>query len=143
MFAILTQAFPILLGFVAKLIAIKSQAQSDNQKMMIEALAAKNAVIQDAREASNKESPMAAINRRVLIFVILGLVALYPLSGAFLNVDTVMPIITEGFNFLGFQITPDETEFITVKGLLVFPEIFAFLELILYFYFGSQLAKGR
>lgn len=143
MFAILTQAFPILLGFVAKLIAIKSQAQSDNQKMMIEALAAKNAVIQDAREASNKESPMAALNRRVLIFVILGLVALYPLTGAFLNVDTVMPIVKEGFNFLGFQITPDETEFITVKGLLVFPEIFAFLELILYFYFGSQLAKGR
>lgn len=143
MFAILTQAFPILLGFVAKLIAIKSQAQADNQKMMIEALAAKNAVIQDAREASNKESPMAALNRRVLIFVILGLVALYPLTGAFLNVDTVMPIVKEGFNFLGFQITPDETEFITVKGLLVFPEIFAFLELILYFYFGSQLAKAR
>ncbi len=79
----------------------------------------------------------------VLIFVILGLVALYPLSGAFLNVETVMPIVREGFNFLGFQFTPDETEFITVKGLLVFPEIFAFLKLILEFYFGSQLAKAR
>ncbi len=143
MFAILTEAFPILLGFVAKLIAIKSQAQSDNQKMMIEALAAKNAVIQDAREASNKESPMAALNRRVLIFVILGLVALYPLSGAFLSVDTVMPVVKEGLDFLGFQITPDETEYVTVKGLLVFPEIFAFLKLILEFYFGSQLAKAR
>lgn len=143
MFTILTEAFPIVLGFVSKLIAIKSQDRTDNQKLMIEALMAKSGVVNEARAAAEKESPMAAWNRRLIIMIILGLVALYPLAGVFTDVSTFTPIIREGFSFLGFTITPDITELIKVEGLLVFPEIFAFLRMIISFYFGAQLAKGR
>ncbi len=142
MIALLTNIIPIALGFFAKLTALKSQAASDNQKLMIEALSAKAGIIDSAREQSNKESPWAALNRRVIIFVILFLVALYPLSGI-IGIDTVIPVVEKGFSFLGIEITPDQTEYITVSGLLKFPEIFGWAQLIIEFYFGAQLAKGR
>ena len=39
---ILTHLIPIALGFFAKLVAIKSQQAHDQQKLMLEALAAKS-----------------------------------------------------------------------------------------------------
>ncbi len=38
MIAFLTNIAPIILGFVAKLFALKSQAASENQKLMIQSL---------------------------------------------------------------------------------------------------------
>ena len=67
---ILTHLIPIALGFFAKLVAIKSQQAHDQQKLMLEALAAKSEQINLAREQSNVEGPMAAWNRRILMFVI-------------------------------------------------------------------------
>ena len=72
---ILTHLIPIALGFFAKLVAIKSQQAHDQQKLMLEALAAKSEQINLAREQSNVEGPMAAWNRRILMFVILALVS--------------------------------------------------------------------
>ena len=71
MIAFLTNIAPIGLGFIAKLYALKSQAASDQQKLMIENLQARNDSINQARQMAEKESPMAAMNRRVIIFVIL------------------------------------------------------------------------
>ena len=85
---ILTHLIPIALGFFAKLLAIKSQQAHDQQKLMLEALAAKSKEIQKARDQSNNESPMAAWNRRILMFAILALVAIYPLAGIF-GIETV------------------------------------------------------
>ena len=89
MLSILQHLVPIALGFFAKLVAIKSQQAHDQNQLMLKALAAKSGEIQKAREQSNKESPMAAWNRRILMFVILALVAIYPLAGIF-GVDTVI-----------------------------------------------------
>ena len=71
MIGFLTNIAPIALGFVAKLFALKSQAAQENQKLMIQSLQVRNDSINMARDIATKESPMAALNRRIIIFVIL------------------------------------------------------------------------
>ena len=141
--ALLTNIAPIILGFVAKLFALKSQAAAENQKLMIQSLQVRNDSINMARDRADKESPMAAMNRRVIIFVILGLVIFTQVAPVVFDVPTVIPTIIEGFSFLGFQFTPDVIEYATVDGLLKMDEIFGWATMIIEFYFGAQLAKGK
>ena len=143
MIAFLTNIAPIILGFVAKLFALKSQAASENQKLMIQSLQVRNDSINQARDRADKESPMAAMNRRVIIFVILGLVIFTQVGPVYFDVPTVIPTIVEGFSFLGIQLTPDVVEYATVDGLLKMDEIFGWATMIIEFYFGAQLAKGK
>ena len=143
MIAFLTNIAPIILGFVAKLFALKSQAASENQKLMIQSLQVRNDSINMARDRADKESPMAAMNRRVIIFVILGLVIFSQVAPIYFDVPTVIPTIIEGFSFLGIQLTPDVVEYASVEGLLKMDEIFGWATMIIEFYFGAQLAKGR
>jgi len=143
MIAFLTNIAPIILGFVAKLFALKSQAASENQKLMIQSLQVRNDSINMARDRADKESPMAAMNRRVIIFVILGLVIFTQVAPIYFDVPTVIPTIVEGASFLGIQLTPDVVEYASVEGLLKMDEIFKWATMIIEFYFGAQLAKGR
>ena len=143
MIAFLTNIAPIILGFVAKLFALKSQAASENQKLMIQSLQVRNDSINMARDRADKESPMAAMNRRVIIFVILGLVIFTQVAPIYFDVPTVIPTIVEGFSFLGIQLTPNVVEYATVDGLLKMDEIFGWATMIIEFYFGAQLAKGK
>jgi len=141
MISFIANVAPILLGFLMKLSAIKSQQASDAHKMMLEAMTVKSNIMSKARGQSNRESPMAALNRRVLIFVILGMVAVYPLAGL-LGVDTTIPVVKEGFSFLGLFKASDTIEMVKVEGLYKFDEIFSWCSLIVEFYFGSQIAKA-
>jgi|TARA_B100001964_G_scaffold102308_1_gene114415 hypothetical protein len=143
MIAFLTNIAPIILGFVAKLFALKSQAAAENQKLMIQSLQVRNDSINMARDRADKESPMAAMNRRVIIFVILGLVIFTQVAPIYFDVPTVIPTIVEGFSFLGIQLTPDVVEYASVEGLLKMDEIFKWATMIIEFYFGAQLAKGK
>ena len=143
MMALFINIAPIILGFIAKLIALKSQAASDAQKLMIQSLQVRNDSINMARDRADKESPMAAWNRRIIILVILGLVIFTQVAPVWLDVPTVVPTIVKGFSFLGFQLTPDVVEYVTVEGMLKFDEIFRWATMIIEFYFGAQLAKGR
>jgi len=143
MMALFINIAPIILGFIAKLIALKSQAASDAQKLMIQSLQVRNDSINMARDRADKESPMAAWNRRIIILVILGLVIFTQVAPVWLDVPTVVPTIVKGFSFLGFQLTPDVVEYATVEGLLKMEEIFQWATMIIEFYFGAQLAKGR
>ena len=143
MIALLTNVAPIILGFVAKLFALKSQAAAENQKLMIQSLQVRNESINQARDRADKESPMAAMNRRIIILVILGLVIFTQVAPVVFDVPTVIPTIIEGFSFLGFQFTPDVIEYATVDGLLKMDEIFGWATMIIEFYFGAQLAKGK
>ena len=143
MLTLLQHIIPIALGFFAKLLAIKSQQAHDQQQLMLQALAAKSEQIDKAREFSKDESPMAAWNRRILMFVILGLVAVYPIAGL-IGIDTVIEVKEEGSSFLfGLFEWGGATKFETVKGLFKFDEIFQWCTMIVEFYFGGQLAKGR
>ena len=143
MFTLLTNVAPILLGFIAKLLALKSQAASENQKLMIQSLQVRNDSINMARDRADKESPMAAWNRRFIIIVILGLIIFTQVAPVWFDVPTVVPTIVKGASVLGFQLTPDVIEYVTVEGMLKFDEIFQWATMIVEFYFGAQLAKGR
>ena len=143
MMALLTNVAPIILGFVAKLFALKSQAASENQKLMIQSLQVRNDSINQARDRADKESPMAALNRRVIIFVILGLVIFTQVAPVWFDVPTVIPTVIKGASILGFQLTPDTVEYVTVEGMLKLDEIFGWATMIIEFYFGAQLAKGK
>ena len=143
MISLLTSVAPILLGFLAKLFALKSQAASDNQKLMIQSLQVRNDSINQARDRADKESPMAAWNRRIIILVILGLVIFTQVGPVYFDVPTVIPTVIKGFSFLGLQVTPDKIEYVIVEGMLKFDEIFQWATMIIEFYFGAQLAKGK
>jgi|TARA_B110001454_G_scaffold66901_1_gene65116 hypothetical protein len=141
--SLITSIAPIFLGFFAKLLALKSQAASENQKLMIESMQARNDSINQARAAADKESPMAAWNRRFIIMVILGLIIFTQVAPVLFNVPTVIPTVIEGFSLLGLQFTPDVVEYVTVEGMMKFDEIFKWASMIIEFYFGAQLAKGK
>jgi hypothetical protein len=143
MMALLTNVAPIILGFIAKLFALKSQAAAENQKLMIQSLQVRNDAINQARDRADKESPMAAWNRRIIILVILALVIFTQVAPVWFDVPTVIPTVVKGASILGFQLTPDVVEYITVEGMLKFDEIFQWATMIIEFYFGAQLAKGR
>ena len=143
MMALFTSIAPIILGFIAKLIALKSQAASEQQKLMIQSLQVRNDSINMARDRADKESPMAAWNRRIIILVILGLVIFTQVGPVYFDVPTVIPTVIKGLSFLGLQITPDKIEYVTVEGMLKFDEIFRWATMIIEFYFGAQLAKGK
>ena len=143
MITFLTNVAPIMLGFIGKLFALKSQAAAASQKLMIQSLQVRNESINMARDRADKESPMAAMNRRIIILVILGLVIFTQVAPVVFNVPTVVPTIIEGFSFLGLQFTPDVIEYATVDGLLKMDEIFGWATMIIEFYFGAQLAKGK
>jgi hypothetical protein len=130
------------MGFIMKLVAIKSKAATDLQKLQIEALSFRAEQVDKAREAAKSESPWAALNRRVIIFVLLGIIVFTQVAPVFLDVPTVIPTLIKGSSFLGFDITPDKIEYITVKGMLKLDEVFKWTTIIVEFYFGAQLAKG-
>jgi len=83
------------------------------------------------------------MNRRVIIFVILGLVIFTQVGPVYFDVPTVIPTVIKGASILGFQLTPDTIEYATVEGLLKMDEIFRWATMIIEFYFGAQLAKGK
>jgi len=145
MMTLLTNIAPIALGFVGKLFALKSQAAAENQKLMMQQFAVRDKSINDARDRADKESPMAALNRRVIIFVILSLIIFTQVAPVFFNVPTVVPTVIEGASILGFELTPDTIEYVTVQAgaVLKFDEVFAWATMIIEFYFGAQLAKGK
>jgi len=145
MIALLTNIAPIALGFIGKLFALKSQAAAENQKLIMQQFAVRDKSINDARSAADKESPMAALNRRVIIFVILSLIIFTQVAPVFFNVPTVVPTVIEGASLLGFELTPDTIEYVTVQAgaVLKFDEVFAWATMIIEFYFGAQLAKGK
>ena len=145
MIGFLTNIAPIALGFIGKLFALKSQAAAESQKLMIQNLQVRNDSINQARDMAAKESPFAALNRRVIIFVILALIIFTQIAPVFFDVPTIVPTVIEGASILGFQLTPDVIEYVKLEAgaVLKMDEIFGWATMIIEFYFGAQLAKGK
>ena len=134
-----------MLGFVGKLFALKQQAAAENQKLMMQQFAAKDKSINDARDRADKESPMAAMNRRVIILVILALIIFTQVAPVMFDVPTVIPTVIEGTSFFGIEFVPDVIEYVEIQAgsVLKMDEIFGWATMIIEFYFGAQLAKGK
>jgi len=143
MLNLLINLIPVVLGFLAKLTAIKTQLAADNQRLMVEALMVRSEAINQARESERKESPYSAFTRRVFIFVVLGLVVFMVVAPALFDIKTVIPVLEKGFSFLGIKLSPDRTEYITVEGMLLLEEVRAVFVMIAEMFFGSTLAKGK
>lgn len=139
--AFLLDIAPIIGGFLMKLFALNQENRAEEQRLTLQLLSSKNEVLNSAREHSKTESPMAAWNRRLIILVILSLIVVYVMAPLFFNVPTAVPVIQEGFSFLGIQLTADEVEYKLVHGLVKYDEIFKWGSVIIEFYFGAQLAK--
>ena len=63
-----------------------------------------------------------------------------------IGVSTIVPVTKEGYSFLGiFQITPDVIEYVKLEAgaVVKMDEIFRWSSMLVEFYFGGQLAKGR
>jgi len=140
MMTLLTNVLPILSGFLMKLFAMNQQAKQDAQKMQLEALTARSVEIDKAREQANKESPMAAMNRRIIILTILALIIFTQVAPPLMDIKTTIPVIEKSNGFLGFG-GGETTTFIEVAGLVKYTEVFEWASLIIEFYFGAQLAK--
>ena len=125
--------------------ALKQQAAAENQKLMMQQFAAKDKSINDARDRADKESPMAAMNRRVIILVILALIIFTQVAPVIFDVPTVIPTVVEGTSFFGITFVPDVVEYVTIQAgsVLKMDEIFGWATMIIEFYFGAQLAKGK
>jgi len=140
MMTLLTNILPIAGGFIMKLFALNQAAKQEQHKLQLEALVARQQVIDSAREQSNKESPMAAMNRRIIILTILALIIFTQVAPPLLDIQTVIPVVEKSEGFLGF-FASEETKFIPVEGLVKYEEVFKWASMIIDFYFGAQLAK--
>jgi len=143
MMGLFTNILPILGGFLMKLFALNQQAKNEQHTQMLDAFAARSQSIQDARIAESKESTMSALNRRLIIWVMLALIVVYVLAPVFMDIPTAIPIVTDGISFLGFDITSDEVEYTMVRGLVKYDEVFEWTSLIVEMYFGASMAKGK
>jgi len=143
MIEILTNVLPIGFGYIMKLFSMNQQAKQDQQRMQLEALTQRSKEIDKAREQMNKESPMAAMNRRIIILVILGLVVFTQIAPVVFDIQTAVPVIEKGTSFLGFEISSDKETFITVPQdtIIAYQEVWSWATLIVEVYFGGQLAK--
>ena len=143
MIEILTNVLPIGFGYIMKLFSMNQQAKQDQQRMQLEALTARSKEIDKAREQANKESPMAAMNRRIIILVILGLVVFTQIAPVMFDIQTAIPVIDKGTSFLGFEISADKETFVTVpqNTIIAYEEVWSWATLIVEVYFGGQLAK--
>ena len=145
MMALFTNVAPIILGFVGKLFALKQQAAAENQKLMMQNFSARSGAIKDARDRADKESPMAAMNRRIIILVILALIIFTQVAPVIWDVPKVIPTLVEGTSFFGITFVPDVIEYVTIQAgsVLKMEEVFGWATMIIEFYFGAQLAKGK
>ena len=143
MIEIFTNVIPIAFGYLMKIFALNQQAKQDQQKMQLEALAGRRNETNQIREQMNKESPMAAMNRRIIILTILGLVVFTQVAPVMFDIQTAIPVIEKGTSFLGFEISSDKETFVTVPQdtIIAYQEVWSWTTLIVEVYFGGQLAK--
>jgi hypothetical protein len=61
------------------------------------------------------------------------------------DVPTVIPTVIEGTSFFGIEFVPDVVEYVEIQAgsVLKMDEIFGWATMIIEFYFGAQLAKGK
>jgi len=140
MIEILTNVLPIGFGYIMKIFSMNQKAKQDAQKMQMEAITGRREETNQIRQQMNNESPMAALNRRIIILTILALVVFTQVAPVFMDINTVIPVVEKSSGFLGFG-GGETTTFLPVEGLVKYEEIFQWASLIIEVYFGSQLAK--
>ncbi len=139
---ILGHALPMLGGYVMKLLAVIISRKQQQQQTLIESLNKQASNQRSLYNASQKETPAAAWNRRFIILVVMGFIAFYIVSGIYF--PTVIEIAKDGYSLFGIiPITPDSIEHKSLTGVIAYKEVFQAFMLIIEFYMGGQLAKAN
>lgn len=141
MITILTELLPILTGFFTRMMAENMKMKSEQQKLLLQALGAREESVNSAREYALREPPSSAFTRRIISLTVIALIVVYVLAPVIFDVQTVIPIVEQGVSFLGFELTGDKTTFVTVDGLVKYEEVFAWASLIIEFLVGVGAGK--
>jgi len=128
-------------GFVMRLIAIRSQQQTDFQMAAIGKI---NAATESADRAAARTKDGGKFARRLIVLFILFSVVLVPLLAPMWG----LPVVVEhdkkfGTLFFGLIELPSFKQFTTVYGVLLIPELRQVLLAIVGFYFGAGSARAR
>ena len=139
MTALLTHGIPLILGFFAKFMALKSQDAKEIQERTLIALNAQAAEYKAVREF---QTPSANAARRTILLFLVAMVSTFVLGYAVFGVPVYVEQITEAQSYLlGLITTPATTEWIKIEGIPAFKSIFSWMAMIIEFWFGAQLAK--
>jgi len=130
---------PIALGFFAKLIALKAEDANQRQQMMIQALGAREGALASAREY---DTPMAALNRRTLIWFIMVVLMMSVIGTAIFDIPVLVEqTVTEPSYFFGLIGGKTYTEWVELYGVVSFEEFRAWGTMIFEMLFGATLAR--
>ena len=141
MIAIFTELLPILTGFFTRMMAENMKMKSEQQKLMLQLMGAREESVNSAREFALREPPSSAFTRRIISLTVIALIVVYVLAPVIFDVQTVIPVVEQGVSFLGFEISGDKTTFVTVEGLVKYEEVFAWASLIIEFLVGVGAGK--
>ncbi len=129
----------IAFGFLAKLIALKSEDAKNREQLMLNALAAQQGAYTEAR---SYDTPSARANRRMLIWFIMVAVMASVLGYAVLDVPIyVEQVVKEPSYLFGLLGGGERIEWVKIEGIPTFQEIFQWGTMIFEMLFGAQLAR--
>jgi len=139
MIALLTNIVPIVLGFLAKTMALRAEDDARRQELAIAALAAKTNSVELARKY---DSPVANASRRMILWFLMFLISITVVGYAIFRVPIMVETIKKGSSLLfGLWQNPDTTEWVAVNGIVSHKEFLEWMSLIIEMYFGSTLAR--
>ena len=141
MFTLITNLIPIILGAITKLVAIRSQNASDQQKMMIEAMANRANITQEIRSS---DTPASAANRRALLWFLMAMVATVVVGGAIFSSPIYVEQVQKGLSLFGIiDIVPDSLEWIKLEAgsIVAFDEVFVWMSILIEFMLGASIVR--
>lgn len=139
MFSGLVHLIPILVGFFAKLVALKSQDARVREELLIKGLSARTAVVEKARE---HQTPASNAARRVILFFLVFAISLSMLGYVLFDVPIFVEETVKSREYLfGLIGGTERTVWTKIEGIPSFEEIFTWMTILIEFWFGSQIAK--
>lgn len=142
MITLITNVLPIMLGYAMKFVAVLNAQKKRQSELKLLVFNKQTELASKRLESSQTESPASAWNRRFLLVIVMLLICFYVFIGL-TDVPMIVETIQKGYSLFGFiPITDDKIEYVTVKGILVFKDIFEWATIIIEMYFGAHFARA-
>lgn len=140
MIELLSLAGGAAVRFLFQIIAVNQKNKQEQFKNLMQMNTARQKNIDSARKDESKAS---AGVRRMIVTVMLGIMVIAVVGGALLDVPVYVPqVIDDTWNFLFFSGGEKYTEWITLKGGIVYvEEVRMFASAVVGFYLGGAPFK--
>jgi len=127
------------LGFIARMVAIKSTAQSETMDVALKALVAREGAVAEARKY---DSPAANASRRTLLWFVMIAIMIsivgYMITGTPIYVEQIVKDPSFLFGLFGGG---ERIEWVKIEGIPSYQEFFQWGTMLFELYFGSTLAR--